>query len=166
VHREHAILNADRCRVFGRFDAGQFWPRSQQVRASQGRIPAEPRSQAVEHILDSARISPDPKRNALAFLFVLCPLARIAGDLAGVREAAADLAPTPDGRTNLTLAMAVQPQGFAANMMLGVALKTMPNVERQVVEGIEATLTDLATELAKPESEWDPAAWKPPSLQR
>jgi len=63
-------------------------------------------------------------------------------------EAAADLAPTPDGRTNLTLAMAVQPQGFAANMMLGVALKTMPNVERQVVEGIEATLTDLATELA------------------
>jgi len=81
-------------------------------------------------------------------------------------EAAADLAPTPDGRTNLTLAMAVQPQGFAANMMLGVALKTMPNVERQVVEGIEATLTDLATELAKPESEWDPAAWKPPSLQR
>jgi hypothetical protein len=81
-------------------------------------------------------------------------------------EAAADLAPTPDGRTNLTLAMAVQPQGFAANMMLGVALKTMPNVERQVVEGIETTLTDLATELAKPESEWDPAAWKPPSLQR
>jgi hypothetical protein len=81
-------------------------------------------------------------------------------------EAAADLAPTPDGRTNLTLAMAVQPQGFAANMMLGVALKTMPNVERQVVEGIEATLTDLAVELAKPESEWDPAAWKPPTLQR
>jgi hypothetical protein len=81
-------------------------------------------------------------------------------------EAAADLAPTPDGRTNLTLAMAVQPQGFAANMMLGVALKTMPNVERQVVEGIEATLTDLATELAKPDSDWDPAAWKPPTLQR
>ena len=43
--------------------------------------------------------------------------------------------PTPDGKTALTLAMIVKPQGFAANMMLGVALKTMPGIEQQLVEG-------------------------------
>jgi hypothetical protein len=81
-------------------------------------------------------------------------------------EAAADLAPTADGQTNLSLGLVVQPQGFAANMMLGVALRTMPNVERQVIDGLETALTDLSEELAKPDGEWDARAWKPPGLPR
>jgi hypothetical protein len=81
-------------------------------------------------------------------------------------EAAADLAPTEDGQTNLSLGLVIQPQGFAANMMLGVALRTMPNVERQVIDGLETALTDLAAELAKPDGEWDARAWKPPGLPR
>jgi hypothetical protein len=81
-------------------------------------------------------------------------------------EATADLAPTPDGRTNLDLAMAVEPQGFAANMMFEVALKTMPGMKQQLIDGIEASLTDLATELAKPDDEWDAASWQPPRMQR
>jgi hypothetical protein len=81
-------------------------------------------------------------------------------------EAAADLTSTGDGQTNLSLGLFVQPQGFAANMMLGVALRTMPNVEKQVVDGLETALTDLAAELAKPDSEWDARAWKPPGLPR
>jgi hypothetical protein len=81
-------------------------------------------------------------------------------------EAAADLAPTADGQTNLSLGLVVQPQGFAANMMLGVALRTMPNVERQVIDGLETALTDLSEELAKPDAEWDARAWTPPGLPR
>ena len=81
-------------------------------------------------------------------------------------QAAADLAPTPDGKTNLTMAMVVEPQGFAANMMFDLALKTMPGARKQVIDGLEASLTDLATELAKPNSEWDPAAWTPPGVTR
>jgi hypothetical protein len=81
-------------------------------------------------------------------------------------EAAADLVGTPDGKTALTLEMTVNPLGFAANMMLGVALRTMPGIEQRVVEGVEAALDDLATELAKPDSEWDAAAWTPPGVGR
>ena len=81
-------------------------------------------------------------------------------------QAAADLAPTPDGRTNLSMAMVVEPQGFAANMMFDLALKTMPSAKKQLIDGLEASLTDLATELAKPDSEWDPAAWTPPGVTR
>ena len=79
-------------------------------------------------------------------------------------EAAADLVATPDGKTALTLDMVVNPLGFAANMMLGVALKTMPGVERRLIDGLEAALTDLATELAKPDEDWDPDAWTPPGI--
>jgi hypothetical protein len=81
-------------------------------------------------------------------------------------EAAADLAPTEDGQTNLSLGLVVQPQGFAANMMLGVALRTMPNVERKLIDGLETALTDLAAELAKPDEEWDARAWNPPGIPR
>lgn len=81
-------------------------------------------------------------------------------------QAAADLAPTPDGRTNLSMAMVVEPQGFAANMMFDLALKTMPGAKKQVIDGLEASLTDLAIELAKPDGEWDPAAWTPPGVGR
>jgi hypothetical protein len=79
-------------------------------------------------------------------------------------EGAVDLEPTADGRTSLTMALAVKPQGFAANLMLGVALRTMPGVEQQVIDGLEANLDALVAELAKPDAEWDPAAWQPVGL--
>jgi hypothetical protein len=80
-------------------------------------------------------------------------------------EGAVDLAPADGGaRTQLTLALAVKPQGFAANLVLGVALRTMPGIEQQIVDGLEANLDDLVRELAKPEGEWDPAAWQPVGL--
>ena len=80
-------------------------------------------------------------------------------------EAAADLTPVDGGRrTNLGLTLDIKPQGFAANMMLGVALKTMPGVEQKVIDGLETGLDDLAAELAKPDAEWDAAAWNPPGL--
>jgi hypothetical protein len=86
------------------------------------------------------------------------------GRIRGV--ATADLAPTSDDRTNLTLTLEVKPQGFAANMMLGVALNTMPGARKQVIDGLETALTDLAAELAKPEDEWDAASWQPPGIPR
>lgn len=79
-------------------------------------------------------------------------------------EGVADLTPTADGRTNLAIALEVRPQGFAANLIFGVALRTMPNLEQQVIDGLEANLDDLARELAKPDAEWDPAAWQPVGL--
>ena len=79
-------------------------------------------------------------------------------------EAAADLTPVDGDRTNLTMAVEVRPQGFAANMMLGVALRTMPGIEQKVIDGLEANLDDLAAELARPGTEWDPAAWQPVGL--
>lgn len=80
-------------------------------------------------------------------------------------EAAVDISPDDGGtRTNLALALEIRPQGFAASMMLGVALKTMPGVEQQVIDGLEAGLDDLVKELAKPDAEWDAAAWQPPGL--
>jgi hypothetical protein len=48
--------------------------------------------------------------------------------------------------------------------MLGVALRTMPNLERQVIDGLEAGMDDLAIELAKPDGEWDASAWQPRGL--
>jgi len=76
-------------------------------------------------------------------------------------EASADIKPTADSRTDLSMAVVVKPQGFAANLMLGVAMKTMP-----VAESLERGLDDLAAELAKPEDEWDATAWTPPGLER
>jgi hypothetical protein len=79
-------------------------------------------------------------------------------------EGAVDLVPTADGRTNLTMALQIKPQGFAANLMLGVALKTMPNVEQQVIDGLNRALDDLAVELAKPDDQWDATVWTPPGV--
>jgi hypothetical protein len=80
-------------------------------------------------------------------------------------EGAAVLAPLDTGaRTRLTMSLAIRPEGFAANIMLGAALATMPDVQRQVVDGLEGGLDDLATELAKPDGEWDASAWQPPGL--
>jgi hypothetical protein len=79
-------------------------------------------------------------------------------------EGAADIAATPDGRSNVTVSVEIKPQGFAANLMLGVALRTMPGVEQQVIDGLEANLDSLAAELAKPDDQWDPTAWQPVGL--
>ena len=80
-------------------------------------------------------------------------------------DGAVDLAPIDGGaKTQLTMALAVKPQGFAANLMLGVALRTIPNMERQIIDGLEANLDSLVVELAKSDTEWDPAAWQPVGL--
>jgi hypothetical protein len=79
-------------------------------------------------------------------------------------EVAVDLEPTADGKTNLAIDVAVKPQGFAANVMLGAALKMMPGIEQQVIHGAEAMLDDLSVELAKSDAEWDASAWLPPGL--
>jgi hypothetical protein len=79
-------------------------------------------------------------------------------------EGAADLSPAPGDRTNVAISVEIKPQGFAANLMLGVALRTMPGIEQQVIDGLEANIDDLARELAKPDAEWDPAAWQPVGL--
>jgi len=81
-------------------------------------------------------------------------------------EAGADITPTADGRTTLTIAVDVEPQGMAANLMMGVALSTRPGIRQEVVDGLEGGMTDLAKELAKPDADWDPAAWTPPGLLR
>src|SRR5205814_2080792 len=72
--------------------------------------------------------------------------------------------PAAGDRTKVAVSVEIKPQGFAANVMLGVALRTMPGIEQQVIDGLEANLDSLAAELAKPDSEWDPAAWQPVGL--
>jgi hypothetical protein len=79
-------------------------------------------------------------------------------------EGAADIAATPDDRSNVTVSVEIKPQGFAASLMLSVALRTMPGVEQQVIDGLEAHLVSLAAELAKPDDQWDPTAWQPVGL--
>ena len=79
-------------------------------------------------------------------------------------EAGADIAPADGDQTSLTFDIAVRPQGFAANMMLGVALSARPQIRRDLVDGIERGMDDLAVELAKPDDEWDAGAWMPPGL--
>lgn len=81
-------------------------------------------------------------------------------------SAAALIAATADGGTALTMSVAIQPQGFAANVMLGAALGARPQLRQQIVDGLERALDDLAIELAKPAEEWDAASWWPPSLPR
>ena len=79
-------------------------------------------------------------------------------------DVTADLASAPGNETSLTIKVAAVPDGFAANMMLGMALKTMPDLELRVVEGLERSFDDLAAELAKPDREWDATRWTPPGL--
>ena len=79
-------------------------------------------------------------------------------------EGRVDLAAVDNGQTKVTVELSVKPQGIAANLMLGVALRTMPNLERDLVTGLEANLDSLAIELDKPDTDWDPAAWQPVGL--
>ena len=48
--------------------------------------------------------------------------------------------------------------------MLGVALKAMPDLEKNIIAGLEGGFDDLVVELAKPDDEWDAAAWQPSGL--
>jgi hypothetical protein len=79
-------------------------------------------------------------------------------------NAAADIRPADEGGTNLSLSAAIKPEGFAADLMLGAALRMIPDAERQVIDGLERGLDDLVIELAKPDAEWDAASWQPPGL--
>jgi hypothetical protein len=79
-------------------------------------------------------------------------------------DATADIAPAEADGTTLTLTVVVRPKGFAANMMLGVALSARPQIRRDLVDGIERGMDDLAAELAKPDDAWNVGAWMPPGL--
>jgi hypothetical protein len=79
-------------------------------------------------------------------------------------EGSAAIEPTGDGGTSLSVAMAIKPQGFTANLVLGAAMATLPGLEQRIRDGLERGLDDLVTELAKPDDEWDASAWQPPGL--
>jgi hypothetical protein len=79
-------------------------------------------------------------------------------------EAAADITAAADDATTLSIGVDVRPQGFAANMMLGVALSARPQIRRDLVDGVERGMDDLAAELAKPDDAWNAGAWMPPGL--
>jgi hypothetical protein len=81
-------------------------------------------------------------------------------------EAGVDIAGRPDGRTDVSMLALVKPQGFAANMMLGVALQARPGLQREIEEGLERAFDDLAVELAKPDDQWDASSWIPPGIPR
>jgi hypothetical protein len=79
-------------------------------------------------------------------------------------EGGVDIAGRPDGRTDVSLVAIVKPQGFAANVMLGAALASMPAMRQRIIDGLEQGFDDLAVELAKPDGEWDAGSWQPPGL--
>jgi len=120
--------------------------------------PIEPGTQAATALGTSGRLEVEIVDRGPGRIEIRTTEGRIRG------EGAADIAATPDGGTNVTVSVEIKPQGFAANVMLGVALRTMPGVEQQVIDGLEANLDSLAAELAKPDADWDPAAWQPVGL--
>ncbi|HEV7809607.1 MAG TPA: hypothetical protein VGO64_03325 [Candidatus Limnocylindrales bacterium] len=79
-------------------------------------------------------------------------------------EGGIDIAARPDGRTDVAMVAIVKPQGFAANVMLGAAMASMPAMRDRIIDGIERAFDDLAVELAKPDGEWDARSWQPPGL--
>jgi hypothetical protein len=120
--------------------------------------PVEPGTQAATALGISGRVPLEIDDHGPSRIELRTTDGRIRGD------GAVDLVPTADGRTTVTVSVAIRPQGFAANMILGVALRTMPNVEQQVIDGLEANLDSVGFEIAKPDSEWNPAAWQPVGL--
>ena len=120
--------------------------------------PIEPGTQAATALGTNGKLEVEVADRSPSRIELRTTQGRIRG------EGRVDLAPAADGRTNLTMALEIKPQGFAANMMLSVALRTMPNLERQVIDGLNAALDDLAIELAKPDDQWDAASWTPPGL--
>jgi len=79
-------------------------------------------------------------------------------------EGAVDVVGRTDGRTDVAMLAIVKPQGFAANMMLGVALQARPGLQREIENGLERAFDDLAAELAKPADQWDASSWMPPGI--
>jgi hypothetical protein len=79
-------------------------------------------------------------------------------------EGAVDIERAADGRATMSLVAAVKPQGFAANMVLGVAMASQPGLQKQIIAGIERGFDDLAAELAKPDDQWDASSWMPEGL--
>jgi hypothetical protein len=79
-------------------------------------------------------------------------------------EGAVDITGRPDGRTDVAMLAVVKPQGFAANMMLSVGLQARPGMQDEIEKGLERGFDELATELAKPDDEWDPASWMPSGI--
>ena len=79
-------------------------------------------------------------------------------------EGAVDIRARPDGRTDVSMLAVVKPDGFTANLMLGAALSARPGLRSDIENGLERGFDDLASELAKPDAEWDPAAWMPSGL--
>ncbi len=78
--------------------------------------------------------------------------------------AEADIVANGADQTSLTITVTAQPQGFAANMMLGVALSARPQIRQGLESGMERGMDELALELAKPDDQWDPGAWMPQGL--
>jgi hypothetical protein len=76
-------------------------------------------------------------------------------------RAVADIAAEDGGRTSLSIAVAAEPKGMTANLLLGAALGARPNLRQELVNGLEDAMTELAAELAKPDGAWDAAAWQP-----
>jgi hypothetical protein len=121
--------------------------------------PVEPGTQAATALGMSGKLDVELVDRGPGRIELRTTQGRIRGD------GAVDLVPIDGGaKTQLTMALAVKPQGFAANLMLGVALRTIPNMERQIIDGLEANLDSLVVELAKSDTEWDPAAWQPVGL--
>jgi hypothetical protein len=80
-------------------------------------------------------------------------------------EGAATIEPAGEGRTTLSMEVAIRPQGFTANLVLGAAMATMPGMESRIRDGLEHGLDDLVVELAKPDEEWDPEGWQPQGIR-
>jgi hypothetical protein len=120
--------------------------------------PIEPGTQAATALGISGRLDVAIRDRGPGRIELRTTQGRIRG------EGAVDLASAAGGGTNVAMTLAVKPEGFAASLMLGVALRTMPQLEQQVIDGLEMNLDDLTRELAKPDAEWDPAAWQPIGL--
>src|SRR5436305_3258974 len=79
-------------------------------------------------------------------------------------EGAVDIVGRADGRTDVSMLAVVKPHGFAANMMLGVALQARPGLQGEIEAGLERAFDDLAEELARPADEWAASSWMPPGI--
>jgi hypothetical protein len=69
----------------------------------------------------------------------------------------AHLAPDDGGGTSLTVRLGAEPDGFVGSMMLNMATKAIPNFSREFARIVDEVASSLATELARPDGEWDPS---------
>lgn len=66
----------------------------------------------------------------------------------------AELEPTIDGDTNLTLGVVVQSSGLLGRLMLGIA-SAFPVLVRILRQEAERSASELAEGLSKPDAQWD-----------